>query len=67
MDTDEIVVEYPNAVVMMEHLQAMGESNAVADRRPGIHPDTLLAAAAAYQAMYGNDDGSVPATFQVRL
>ena len=33
--------------------------------RPPLRRDVLLAAAAAYQGMYGNEDGSVPATFQV--
>jgi hypothetical protein len=29
--------------------------------------DTALATAAAYQSMFANEDGSVPATFQVGL
>lgn len=28
--------------------------------------DTALAAAAMYQAMFGDEDGSIPATYQVR-
>ena len=65
IDTDIITIEYPDAFVLMEHLQGMGENNASITRRDHLGRDTLLAAAAVYQEMYGNDDGSVPATFQV--
>lgn len=30
-----------------------------------LHRDTMLAAAAVYKEMYGNDDGTIPATFQI--
>ncbi|KAG2467176.1 NDUF5 hydroxylase, partial [Polypterus senegalus] len=43
----------------------MGESNCAWNRKPMLHRDTMLAAAAIYKAMYGNEDGSVPATFQI--
>ena len=53
----------------MEHLQGMGENNASISRRLNVSRDTFLAAAAAYQALYGDDedvlDGGVPATFQI--
>eukprot|EP00753_Platysulcus_tardus_P020047 PLAT7715.2.p1 GENE.PLAT7715.2~~PLAT7715.2.p1 ORF type:complete len:337 (+),score=118.39 PLAT7715.2:59-1012(+) len=63
VDTDVVTVEYPDAFVLMEHLGRMGENNAALMRRP-LRRETLLAAAAAYQTLYGSDDGSVPATFQ---
>ena len=49
----------------MHELQAMGEGNASQHRRPHVPRDTMLAAAAAYRALYGDADGTVPATFQV--
>ncbi len=44
--------------------QGMGESSALL-RGKGASRELLLATAAAYQGMYGNPDGTVPATFQV--
>ncbi|CAM9587522.1 unnamed protein product [Ascophyllum nodosum] len=65
VDQDTIQVAYPNAFALMEHLQGMGESNAATNRRPRVSRETLLAAAAAYQALYGEEDGTVQATFQI--
>ncbi|KAJ1928142.1 hypothetical protein IWQ60_002309 [Tieghemiomyces parasiticus] len=60
VDVDEVVIDYPSPIHLMQDLQAMGESNAVLLRR-----DTLLAASSVYQALHGNEDGTIPATFQV--
>ncbi|XP_078086499.1 arginine-hydroxylase NDUFAF5, mitochondrial isoform X2 [Mustelus asterias] len=65
VDIDEIVVNYPGIFEVMEDLQGMGESNCAWSRKPLLHRDTMLAAAAIYKEMYGNNDGSVPATFQI--
>ncbi|KAM9240965.1 arginine-hydroxylase NDUFAF5, mitochondrial isoform 1-T1 [Leptosomus discolor] len=65
LDTDEIQVNYPGLFEVMEDLQGMGESNCSWNRKPLLHRETMLAAAAIYQEMYGNSDGSVPATFQI--
>ncbi|CAB1104389.1 unnamed protein product [Ectocarpus sp. CCAP 1310/34] len=65
VDQDTVRVGYPNAFVLMEHLQGMGESNAAMNTRPRVSRETMLAAAAAYQELYGEDDGTVQATFQV--
>ncbi|XP_065595744.1 arginine-hydroxylase NDUFAF5, mitochondrial isoform X3 [Cyrtonyx montezumae] len=65
VDTDEIQVNYPGLFEVMEDLQGMGESNCSWNRKPLLHRDTMLAAAAIYKEMYGNSDGSVPATFQI--
>ncbi|NXM04870.1 NDUF5 hydroxylase, partial [Tyrannus savana] len=67
VDTDEIQVNYPGLFEVMEDLQGkcMGESNCSWNRKPLLHRDTMLAAAAIYREMYGNTDGSVPATFQI--
>ncbi|XP_075003809.1 arginine-hydroxylase NDUFAF5, mitochondrial isoform X3 [Calonectris borealis] len=65
VDTDEIQVNYPGLFEVMEDLQGMGESNCSWNRKPLLHRETMLAAAAIYREMYGNSDGSVPATFQI--
>ncbi|RYG57015.1 methyltransferase domain-containing protein [archaeon] len=65
VDTDPIVIGYPHAARMMEHLQSMGESNASVHMAEGAHFDTLLAAAATYQSQYGEEDGTVPASFDI--
>ncbi|KAF9907782.1 hypothetical protein BX616_000325 [Lobosporangium transversale] len=65
VDVDEVTVNYPSAIELMEDLRAMGESNAVINRRGLLKRDTMLAAAAIYKEMYGNPDGTIPATFQI--
>ncbi|KAM4695143.1 arginine-hydroxylase NDUFAF5, mitochondrial isoform 2-T2 [Discoglossus pictus] len=65
VDTDEIQVQYPGMFEVMKDLQGMGESNCAWNRRTLLHRDSLLAAAAIYKEMYGEEDGSVPATFQI--
>ncbi|RXW25396.1 hypothetical protein EST38_g456 [Candolleomyces aberdarensis] len=65
VDTDEVKVGYPSMWELIEDLQDMGESNAVIGRRTRINPDTLAAASAIYKELHGNEDGSVPATFQI--
>uniref|UniRef100_A0A8C6TEA9 Arginine-hydroxylase NDUFAF5, mitochondrial n=1 Tax=Neogobius melanostomus TaxID=47308 RepID=A0A8C6TEA9_9GOBI len=58
VDTDELQVHYPG-------IMDDGESNCAWNRRSLLHRDTILAAAAVYKEMYGNPDGSVPATFDI--
>ncbi|XP_075195398.1 arginine-hydroxylase NDUFAF5, mitochondrial isoform X2 [Anomaloglossus baeobatrachus] len=65
VDTDEIQVHYPGMFELMKDLQGMGESNCAWNRRCLLHRDSMLAAAAIYREMYGEEDGSVPATFQI--
>ncbi|XP_072513282.1 arginine-hydroxylase NDUFAF5, mitochondrial isoform X1 [Salminus brasiliensis] len=65
VDVDEIQVNYPGMLEVMSDLQGMGESNCAWNRRSLLHRDTILAAAAIYKEMYGNEDGSVPATFEI--
>ncbi|KAJ7591471.1 S-adenosyl-L-methionine-dependent methyltransferase [Mycena floridula] len=65
VDVDEVKVAYPSMWELMEDLQHMGESNAVVGRRTSIHRDTLAAASAIYSELHGNEDGTVPATFQI--
>ncbi|KAK7696151.1 hypothetical protein QCA50_000802 [Cerrena zonata] len=65
VDIDEVKVNYPSMWELMEDLRDMGESNAIIGRRNYIHRDTLAAASAIYKELHGNEDGSIPATFQI--
>ncbi|XP_008795315.1 putative methyltransferase At1g22800, mitochondrial [Phoenix dactylifera] len=65
VDVDEYTVRYDSALELVEHLRAMGETSALLQRSTILKRDTALATAAVYQSMFGAEDGSVPATFQV--
>ncbi|KAJ3026840.1 UNVERIFIED_CONTAM: NADH dehydrogenase [ubiquinone] 1 alpha subcomplex assembly factor 5 [Siphonaria sp. JEL0065] len=65
LDTDEIVVRYPSMYELIQDLNAMGESNAIVNRSGALKRDTIDAAAEIYQSVYGNEDGTIPATFQI--
>lgn len=69
IDVDTINITYPDAFVLMEHLQRMGENNASIKRRERTGRDTFLAAACIYEEMFGlqSDDGQkeVEASSQV--
>ncbi|XP_001601244.1 arginine-hydroxylase NDUFAF5, mitochondrial [Nasonia vitripennis] len=70
IDTDEIVIGYPSMFELMWDLKGMGESNAARNRSLHLKRDTLLAASAIYDQLYGKikeEDGSryIPATFQI--
>lgn len=66
VDVDDIIVDYPNTLALMEDLQAMGESNAVLGREVGpMKKDVLLASEAIYRELHGNEDGTLPATFRM--
>ncbi|KAF2907060.1 putative methyltransferase At1g22800, mitochondrial [Oryza sativa Japonica Group] len=65
VDVDRYTVKYNSALELVEHLRAMGETNALFQRNPILKKDTALATAAIYQSMFGLEDGTVPATFQV--
>jgi len=54
VDVDTIHITYPDAFVLMEHLQRMGESNASIKRRERTSRDTLLATACIYEELYGS-------------
>jgi len=76
IDVDTIKLGYPNAMVLMEHLQRMGESNACLNRRQAMSADTFLASACIYDEMFpleedddddkgGQQEKDVEATVQV--
>ncbi|KAJ9522701.1 hypothetical protein QJQ45_019894 [Haematococcus lacustris] len=66
VDQDDFVVRYAaGPAEVVDHLRAMGESNAVQQRQRYLGKDVPLAAAAAYSNMFGSEvDGSVQATYQ---
>lgn len=55
IDTDEIVVTYPSMLELITDLKGMGESNASWNRSLHLPRETILAASAIYQQLYGND------------
>lgn len=65
VDVDEYQVRYNSALELIEHLRAMGETNALVNRIKFLKKDTALATAAVYESMFAAEDGTVPATFQV--
>lgn len=54
IDVDTVRISYPNALVLMEHLQRMGEGNASLRRRHNTGKDVyvFLAAACIYDEMF---------------
>jgi hypothetical protein len=65
-DADMIEATYPDALALMRDLRAMGEGNAVLERRKSFtRRATLARAAALYAARNSRADGRVPATFQL--
>jgi NADH dehydrogenase [ubiquinone] 1 alpha subcomplex assembly factor 5 len=71
IDVDTIKIAFPNAMVLMEHLQRMGESNACVNRRLRVASDTILATSCIYDELYQveledkNDDACIEASVQV--
>jgi NADH dehydrogenase [ubiquinone] 1 alpha subcomplex assembly factor 5 len=66
VDSDTIEVTYPNALALMRDLRAMGETNAVAERRRGFtRRKTLARAMANYSELFARPDGRIPAYFQI--
>ncbi|WZZ72405.1 hypothetical protein YC2023_083775 [Brassica napus] len=62
------------ALDLIDHLRAMGETNALLHRNKAcfsfflssiLNRETALATAAIYDSMFATEDGTIPATFQV--
>ena len=57
IDVDTVRISYPNAAVLMEHLQRMGEGNASLRRRQDFTgTDVFLAASCIYDELYPIED-----------
>ena len=71
IDVDTLTVTYPNAAVLMEHLQRMGENNASIQRRERVSIETFLATSCLYDHLYravdenGTKTNEVEATLQI--
>jgi NADH dehydrogenase [ubiquinone] 1 alpha subcomplex assembly factor 5 len=64
-DSETITVTYPDILALTRDLRGMGETNALADRRPYLRRATLDRAAAIYIERFANPDGRIRATFEV--
>ena len=65
-DVDSVTVNYPDIFRLMTDLRGMGETNATqARRRTFTGRAVLLRAGSLYQELYGDQDGRLPATFQI--
>ncbi|KAI5659696.1 hypothetical protein M9H77_28489 [Catharanthus roseus] len=65
VDVDEYTVKYKSPLDLIEHLRAMGETNALFQSSKFLNRETALATAAIYESMFAAEDGTIPATFQV--
>ncbi|HUH83921.1 MAG TPA: methyltransferase domain-containing protein [Stellaceae bacterium] len=66
VDSDTLTVTYPDALALMRDLRAMGETNAVHERRRGFtRRATLLGAARRYAELFAAADGRIPARFEL--
>lgn len=66
VDSDRVSVTYANALALMSELRAMGETNALRERRRGFtRRATLLRAAELYGGLASAPDGRVAASFEI--
>lgn len=66
VDSDTIEVTYADALALMRDLRAMGEANAVRERRRGFtRRATMARAAALYGQRFARSDGRIRASFQL--
>jgi len=66
VDSDSVVVTYPDPVALMREIKAMGASNMLTDRRRvPVTRSLLVRAAEIYVERFGLDGGRVPATFEI--
>jgi NADH dehydrogenase [ubiquinone] 1 alpha subcomplex assembly factor 5 len=65
-NTETLEVSYQGPAALMADLRGMGETNAVMQRRRSFTRKTTLARALAlYQERHGDEDGRIPATFEI--
>lgn len=66
VDADQIIVRYDTMFNLMNDLRAMGETNAITERRKRpLKRTTLMRAAQIYQEKYADPDGRIRATFEI--
>jgi SAM-dependent methyltransferase len=64
-DATTLTVTYETPLHLMRDLRAMGEANALTERRGGLRRATFAKALEIYQAEFGLPDGRIPATFEI--
>jgi SAM-dependent methyltransferase len=65
-DIDRITVRYPSAFALMHDLRRMGATNVLRDRRHvPLRRATLMRMAEIYAERFGDEDGRLPATFEI--
>lgn len=65
VDSEELIVDYPNVLALMEDLQLMGENNSVMMNPPPLTKDLLLAVEPIYRELHGDKvTGHIPATYR---
>lgn len=65
-DFESVTVSYPEPFKLMADLRGMGESNAVLDARKGFTSRRLMMEMAeTYLSDFKDDDGRIPATFEI--
>ncbi len=66
VDAETITVSYGDPLKLLKDLRGMGETNAVTERRLSFtRRETLMHAMGLYREQFGDDEGRIPATFQV--
>jgi len=65
IDTDDLKVRYPTIFQLMRDLRGMAENNSAHNRKLHLHRESMFAANAIYGDIFANDDGSLPASFQI--
>lgn len=66
VDSDRVEVTYDHPLKLLADLRAMGESNILIDRpRKGLNKAILGKMSALYFERFGNEEGRVPATFEI--
>ncbi|MEH6546966.1 MAG: methyltransferase domain-containing protein [Sneathiella sp.] len=65
-DVDTITLKYTDAFSLMKELRGMGEANSLISRKKSLTGQkVLLRAAELYQQHFEDEDGNIPATFQI--
>ena len=65
-DTDTVEVSYENPMKLMRDLRGMGEQMATSGRLKSFsRRDVMIRAADIYREMFGDENGRVPATFEI--
>lgn len=65
VDADMINVSYGNPLNLLKDLRHMGEGNALMGRGRPLRRDVLMRAMQLYVEQYGDQNGRVPATFEI--